>query len=59
MWLKSTDGYGWTTYKRGNCRIVESPLKIRFMLYAPGCTTEHPSLGAAKRAAETRRDRGW
>jgi len=58
-WTKTTDCTGWTMYARGNCRVQAPPSGSRVRLYAPGCTTEHATVDAAKRAAATRLNRGW
>lgn len=48
----------WAEYTRGNCRITESP-SGKVTLFSPGFTTEHTSVAAAKRAAESRPQKGW
>lgn len=63
-WTKTTDAHGWTTYTRGACRIVASPRAALskaalVQLYAPGCTSEHSGVDAAKRAAARTPGRGW
>jgi hypothetical protein len=63
MWTRREDEHGWVSYTRGNCRIVVPPsepgAKPRVKLFAPGVTSEHVGLDAAKRAALLSVSRGW
>ncbi len=49
-WVKTDQGRGWTKYERGNCRITVAPSGA-VLLIAPGSTSAHLNLAAAKRAA--------